>query len=127
MKSEANTDAICSRSAGTNCRGSVIYRQRGSEVELAIFAKRRFASEAAAMSTMNISLPEAMKRWVERQAKSGRFGNSSDYVRELIRRDQERQAKIAHMQALVDEGIASGKGTRTMQELKELARRKAGA
>lgn len=79
------------------------------------------------MSTMNISLPEAMKRWVERQAKSGRFGNSSDYVRELIRRDQDRQAKIAHMQALVDEGIASGKGSRTMDELKELARRKAGA
>lgn len=79
------------------------------------------------MSTMNISLPEAMKRWVERQAKSGRFGNSSDYVRDLIRRDQERQAKIAHMQALVDEGIASGKSTRTMKELKELARLKAGA
>lgn len=79
------------------------------------------------MSTMNISLPEAMKRWVERQAKSGRFGNSSDYVRDLIRRDQERQAKIAHMQALVDEGIASGNGSRTMEEIKELARRKAGS
>jgi antitoxin ParD1/3/4 len=83
--------------------------------------------EHAVMSTMNISLPEAMKRWVERQAQSGRFGNSSDYVRELIRRDQERQAKIAHMQALVDEGITSGKSTRTMKELKALARRKAGA
>jgi antitoxin ParD1/3/4 len=68
-----------------------------------------------------------MKRWVERQAKPGSFGNSSDYVRELIRRDQERQAKIAHMQALVDEGIASGKGSRTMEELKALARQKAGA
>ena len=78
-------------------------------------------------ATMNISLPEAMKRWVERQAQSGRFGNSSDYVRELIRRDQERQAKIAHMQALVDEGIASGKGSRTMEDLKALAREKAGA
>lgn len=83
--------------------------------------------EHTVMSTMNISLPEAMKRWVERQAQSGRFGNSSDYVRELIRRDQERQAKIAHMQALVDEGIASGKSTRTMQELKDIARLKAGA
>jgi len=79
------------------------------------------------MSTMNISLPEAMKRWVERQAKSGRFGNSSDYVRELIRRDQERQGKIAHMQALVEEGIAGGKGSHTMEELKALARRKSGA
>lgn len=77
------------------------------------------------MSTMNISLPEAMKRWVERQAQSGRYGNSSDYVRELIRRDQERQSKIAHMQTLVDEGLASGKGSRTMEELKAAARQKA--
>jgi len=45
---------------------------------------------------MNVSLPEEMKRWVEDQGKTGRFGNSSDYVRQLIRRDQERQAKIAH-------------------------------
>jgi len=79
------------------------------------------------MSTMNISLPEAMKRWVERQAQSGRFGNSSDYVRELIRRDQERQAKIAHVQALVDEGIGSGRSSHTMEDLKALARHKAGA
>jgi antitoxin ParD1/3/4 len=79
------------------------------------------------MSTMNISLPEAMKRWVERQAQSGRFGNSSDYVRELIRRDQERQAKIAHVQALVDAGIASGRSSHTMEDLKALARHKAGA
>ncbi len=74
------------------------------------------------MSTMNISLPEEMKRWVESQARSGRFGNSSDYVRELIRRDQERQSKIAHMQALVEEGLASGKETRSMRELKDIAR-----
>jgi antitoxin ParD1/3/4 len=94
---------------------------------LANFANHRFDLEATAMSTMNISLPEAMKRWVERQARSGRFGNSSDYVRELIRRDQERQAKIALMQALVDEGIASGKSARTMEDLKALARQKAGA
>ena len=126
-KSAENIDAIGRGFADAKSGGSAIYRQQGGEVALANLAKRRFAPEAAAMSTMNISLPEAMKRWVERQAKSGRFGNSSDYVRELIRRDQERQAKIAHMQALVDEGIASGKGTRTMQELKELARRKAGA
>ncbi len=99
----------------------------GSGLELANFANHDKALELAAMSTMNISLPAAMKRWVERQAKSGRFGNSSDYVRDLIRRDQERQAKIAHMQGLVDEGVASGKSTRTMKELKELARLKAGA
>jgi len=60
------------------------------------------------MSTMNISLPEQMKAWVEAQTLDGRYANSSDYVRDLIRRDQERQRAIAELQAAVDEGLASG-------------------
>ncbi|MEO1686302.1 MAG: type II toxin-antitoxin system ParD family antitoxin [Pseudomonadota bacterium] len=60
------------------------------------------------MATMNVSLPEPMKSWVEAQARTGRYANSSDYVRDLIRRDQERQAALAELQALVDEGLASG-------------------
>ena len=60
------------------------------------------------MATMNVSLPDPMKSWVETQAKSGRYGNASDYVRDLIRRDQERQVSIAEIQKLVDEGLASG-------------------
>lgn len=60
------------------------------------------------MATMNVSLPDPMKNWVETQAKSGRYGNASDYVRDLIRRDQERQSAIAEIQKLVDEGLSSG-------------------
>ena len=60
------------------------------------------------MATMNVSLPEQMKDWVEAQAHNGRYTNSSEYVRDLIRKDQERAAKIAAMQKLVDEGLASG-------------------
>ena len=60
------------------------------------------------MGTMNISLPDPMKTWVEEQAKSGRYANSSDYVRDLIRRDRLRQEAIAEIQAAVDAGIASG-------------------
>ncbi len=78
------------------------------------------------MATMNVSLPAAMKEWVERQADDGRYSNSSDYVRDLIRRDQERSEKIAAMQILVDEGFASGVGTRTMTEIRAAGRRKAG-
>ena len=44
----------------------------------------------------------------ESQAETGRYSNSSDYVRDLIRKDQERAAKIAAMQTLIDEGLASG-------------------
>lgn len=74
------------------------------------------------MATMNVSLPDPMKDWVEQQAKSGRYSNASDYVRDLIRRDQDREHKIAQMQALVSEGLASGTGTRSMEELRTAAR-----
>jgi len=73
------------------------------------------------MATMNVSLPDAMKQWVEQQAQSGRYSNASDYVRDLIRRDQDKAAKIANMQALVTEGIESGAGTRTMDMLRAAA------
>lgn len=60
------------------------------------------------MATMNVSLPDALKAHVEAQVETGRYANASDYVRDLIRRDQERARKLAAMQALVDEGLASG-------------------
>ncbi|MEL7151393.1 MAG: type II toxin-antitoxin system ParD family antitoxin [Pseudomonadota bacterium] len=60
------------------------------------------------MATMNISLPDQMKTWVEDQAKDGRYSNASDYVRALIRRDQEREAAVAAFQTAIDEGLASG-------------------
>lgn len=69
------------------------------------------------MATMNVSLPDPMKAWVEAQSQSGRYANASDYVRDLIRRDQERSDKIAAMQRFVDEGLASGPGSRSKDEL----------
>ncbi|WP_349370189.1 type II toxin-antitoxin system ParD family antitoxin [Salinarimonas sp.] len=74
------------------------------------------------MATMNVSLPDPMKDWVEAQARGGRYANASDYVRDLIRRDQERQAKIAAMQELVREGLESGVGDRSIEELIAAAR-----
>jgi len=62
------------------------------------------------MATMNVSLPDPMKAWVEKQTEDGRYSNASDYVRDLIRRDQERQNGIAELQRLVTEGIESGPG-----------------
>ena len=69
------------------------------------------------MATMNMSLPASMKDWVEAQTETGRYANASDYVRDLIRRDQERNDKIAAMQRFVDEGLSSGTGTRSGDEL----------
>jgi len=74
------------------------------------------------MATMNISLPDQMKAWVEEQTRSGRYGNSSDVVRDLIRREQVKAEKIANMQRLVDEGRASGISDRTPREIIKAAR-----
>ena len=41
------------------------------------------------MATMNISLSEQMKAWAESQAGTGKYSNTGDYVRDLIRRDQD--------------------------------------
>ncbi|WP_417834386.1 type II toxin-antitoxin system ParD family antitoxin [Thalassospira xiamenensis] len=60
------------------------------------------------MATMNVSLPDLMKDWVEAQAETGKYSNASDYVRDLIRRDQERAEKRALMQKMIREGIESG-------------------
>lgn len=60
------------------------------------------------MATMNVSLPDAMKTWVERQADGRRYSNASDYVRDLIRRDQDRQTAIAALQAAITDGLESG-------------------
>lgn len=76
------------------------------------------------MATMNVSLPDAMKEWVEEQAGTGRYSNASDYVRDLIRKDQERADKIAAMQRLVDEAEESGVSPKSMSEILAAARRK---
>ena len=79
------------------------------------------------MATMNVSLPAPMKLWVEGQSESGRYSNASDYVRDLIRRDQERVMKVAHMQRLVDEARSSGVSDETMADIRARALKRASA
>jgi antitoxin ParD1/3/4 len=76
------------------------------------------------MATMNVSLPAPMKEWVESRADTGRFANASDYIRHLIRDDQERAEKIAHLQKLIDEGLASGVSERSPRDVIAAARQK---
>ncbi|MET0372070.1 MAG: type II toxin-antitoxin system ParD family antitoxin [Sphingobium sp.] len=60
------------------------------------------------MAQMNISLPDALKSWAEARVAEGRYSSTSDYVRDLIRRDQDHAEKRARLQAAIDEGLASG-------------------
>jgi antitoxin ParD1/3/4 len=55
------------------------------------------------MSTMNISLPDALKSFVDEQVAKRGYGTSSEYVRELIRADQDRQ----RLRKLLLDGAAS--------------------
>jgi antitoxin ParD1/3/4 len=59
------------------------------------------------MSTMNISLPEALKAFVDEQVTQRGYGTSSEYVRELIRNDRDRQ----HLRALLLAGAESAPTT----------------
>lgn len=79
------------------------------------------------MATMNVSLPDPMKEWVEAQTLSGRYSNASDYVRDLIRRDQERADKLNEWQRLITEGVESGVSARSMGDILEAARTQAAA
>ena len=55
------------------------------------------------MGTMNISLPDALKAFVDEQVRQRGYGTSSEYLRELIRKDQDRQ----HLRGLLLAGVAS--------------------
>ncbi len=73
--------------------------------------------------SVHFSLPAAMRRWVEHQIQSGRYGNLSEYIRDLIRRDQER-AEQEHLEKLLLEGLNSGPAIEVTPEFWEEKKRK---
>jgi len=77
------------------------------------------------MSTMNISLSDALRRWVDDRVASGDYSTASEYVRELIRKDRaaERERIRAKYEALIMEGLESGEGIEVTPEFWEELRR----
>ncbi len=59
------------------------------------------------MAQMNISIPDQLKSWAEARVGEGRYSSTSDYVRDLIRRDQEDEEVWRTLKAAVDEGFES--------------------
>ena len=57
------------------------------------------------MASMNVSVPEPMRDWVQQRIDAGQYASVSDYVRDLIRRDQ---ARAATDQAAIRQKIAAG-------------------
>ncbi len=74
------------------------------------------------MNRLTISMPDQMSSYIDTQIAGGRYGNVSEYFRDLVRRDQERRSgAIAELRALVEKAEASGPGSRSMDELREAA------
>ncbi|HKX79697.1 MAG TPA: type II toxin-antitoxin system ParD family antitoxin [Novosphingobium sp.] len=69
-----------------------------------------------------ITVSDQQDEWIKARIGTGAYTNDSEYIRDLIRRDQERYAKIEAMQKLIDEGIASGISARSMDEIRADAR-----
>ncbi len=71
--------------------------------------------------------PGSMKDWVEAQTTAGNYSNARDYVRDLIRRDQERAETLSSLQRALDEGFESGISDRSMDQILDAARKEARA
>jgi antitoxin ParD1/3/4 len=71
------------------------------------------------MQSMNISLPEPLKQFVEGQIASGRYSSVSEYVRELIREDEKRKAE-ERLEALLVEGLEGKEAALTRNDWKDI-------
>jgi antitoxin ParD1/3/4 len=74
------------------------------------------------MTSLNISLPEPLKQYVERQVASGDWGTPSEYVRELIRRAKEND-KERRLNNLEQELVAAAKGPKIELPVAEIRRK----
>ena len=71
-----------------------------------------------AMTSLNISLPEALKAYVEGQVASGDWGTPSEYIRELIRQDKERR-----LGNLEQELIAAARGAKVELSIADIQKK----
>lgn len=72
------------------------------------------------MATMTISLPDPMKEWIEAQINKGEYASTSDYVRDLVRRDRSRRDQELTMEELrqiVADSRTSGASAQSVDDI----------
>lgn len=72
------------------------------------------------MATMTVSLPDPMKDWIEAQIRHGQYASTSDYVRDLVRRDRARREQELTLEELRHKLAASrdsGEGSRSVDDI----------
>jgi len=60
-------------------------------------------------NTMSFALPESLREYIDARVRDGSYGNTSEYLRDLIRRDQQKQA-AQRLRDLIADGLTSGEG-----------------
>jgi antitoxin ParD1/3/4 len=66
-----------------------------------------------------ITLTEQQDQWIKAKIAAGQFTNDSEYIRDLVRRDQDRNAQIEAIRATLIEGEKSGMSTRTPDDIRK--------
>ncbi|MDH3601679.1 MAG: type II toxin-antitoxin system ParD family antitoxin [Candidatus Tectomicrobia bacterium] len=74
------------------------------------------------MIRKTISMPDEMSAWIEDRIRGGHYNNDSEYFRDLVRRDQERQEAITQLRQMLDDAEASGISDRTVGQIWEAAK-----
>lgn len=77
------------------------------------------------MATMTVSLPDLMKDWIEELTQNGEYSSSSDYVRDLIRRDKERrnqELSIDELRQIILDAKQSGISEKSVSDIFEKAK-----
>lgn len=64
-----------------------------------------------------ITLSDTQDAWIKAQIARGAFTNDREYIRDLVRRDQEAQAKLTDLRKAITEGIDSGVSSRSLDEM----------
>lgn len=65
----------------------------------------------------SITLTAKQDQWIKEQISAGNFTNDSEYIRDLIRRDQEKSAKYEALKQAIYEGLESGESDSTVRKL----------
>lgn len=64
-----------------------------------------------------ITLSESQDAWIKSQITSGAFTNDSEYIRDLVKRDQSQQDRLATLRAAIAEGLDSGASDKSLDDI----------
>ncbi|MGB0849275.1 MAG: type II toxin-antitoxin system ParD family antitoxin [Thiolinea sp.] len=74
-----------------------------------------------------ISIPDPMSNYISHQVKSGQYGNVSEYIRDLVRKDQEqKKLAMAELRSMLDKAEEGGISNLSMDDIRTRARKRAG-